>query len=211
MLDVDKYWDRIDSERYRRVRELSEIRRFCSSSPASDPESVGSRAAVVLCYAAWEGFYNECITNYLSFMSSLDGKIRDTNWMLLLGAIGADLDSLRDRHHSDDARFDFVRRLETLVEATFSDVDKTHLGRRSIVNFERVRYGYNIFGFDLMELQQHRLRLDRELVAWRNGVAHGVAPDLSALDISRHVHFTRELLATVSDDFQNGMLRYFES
>lgn len=209
MIDVEKYWDRVDSDRFRRVRELSEIRRFCGSSPVADPESVGSRAAVVLCYAAWEGFYNECISNYLSFMKALGGKVRDTNWVLLLGAIGADLDSLRDRHHSDDARLKFVQRLEALVDSKFDDVDSKHLGRRSIVNFDRVRYGYSIFGFDLMPLQRHRLRLDRELVAWRNSVAHGVAPDLTTLDISRHVHFTRELLITVSDDFQNGMLRYF--
>ena len=208
MIEVDQYWDRIDSDRYRRVRELSEIKRFCSSSPSSDPESVGSRAAVVLCYAAWEGFYNECTSNYLSFMKTLGGKVRDTNWLLLLGAIGADLDSLRDRHHSDDARLEFVKRLETLVDSKFDEVDKKHLGRRSIVNFDRVRYGYNIFGFELMSLQRYRLRLDKELVAWRNSVAHGVAPDLSTLDISRHVHFTRQLLITVSGDFQDGMLRY---
>ena len=210
MSDVKHYWDRIDAERFRRARELSEVRRFCISSPSSDPESVGSRAAVVLCYAAWEGFYIECISNYMSFMKILRGKVRDTNWMLLLEAMGADLDSLRDRHHSDDARFDFVKRLATLVDCTFDELEEKYLGRRSIVNFERVRYGYTIFEFDLLSLQRHRLRLDKELVAWRNSVAHGVAPDLSMIDISRHVNFTRELLITVSDDFQKGMLRYFE-
>lgn len=208
MADIDTFWGRIDSERSRRVKELSEIRRFCSSSPASDPEGVGSRAAVVLCYAAWEGFYNECINSYLSFMNTLGGKVRDINWMFLLGVIGAELDSLRDRQHSDDARFEFVKRLESLVESHFDGVDRKHLGRRSIVNFDRVRYGYSIFGLDLVPLQQYRLRLDKELVAWRNGVAHGEAPDLSRLDISRHVRFTSELLMVVSGDFQNGMLRY---
>ncbi len=60
--------------------------------------------------------------------------------------------------------------------------------------------------FDLTSIQKFRNRLDKELVGWRHGVAHGDQPDLTSLDIADHVDFTAELLIVIADHFQYAML-----
>jgi len=55
-------------------------------------------------------------------------------------------------------------------------------------------------------MQRFRIRLDKEVVGWRHGVAHGDPPDLSALDIVDHVEFTANLLIVLADRFQYAML-----
>lgn len=77
---------------------------------------------------------------------------------------------------------------------------------RSNLNFDRLSENFELLSFDLNTLQRFRIRLDRELVGWRHGVAHGDPPDLSTLDINNHVDFTANLLLALADSFQSGML-----
>ena len=206
MPELEQYFDRLDAERVSRAKELTAIRRSFDSSGDPSLTPVHSKATVVLCYAVWEGFYNECVNEYFLFLKDRGGKVRRTDWMLLLGAISADLDSLRDRDHSDLARFDFVQDLKRRVECGFDEVDSMHVRARSNLNFDRIKLNYNILSFNLTPIQQYRIRLDKELVGWRNAVAHGEEPDLSGLDIEKHVDFTSNLLIVVADAFQEGML-----
>ena len=111
MPDLDQYFDEIDVARIRRARELSEIKRRFSTDRVADPAGVNSKATVVLTYANWEGFYNDCVRAYIRFLRDRGGKIRDTDWMLLLGAFHADFESLKARSHSYDARRQFVEDL----------------------------------------------------------------------------------------------------
>ena len=80
---------------------------------------MNSKATVVLAYANWEGFYNECVDAYIRFLRDRGGKIRDTDWMLLLGAFHADFESLKARDHSYDARRQFVEDLQARLECSF--------------------------------------------------------------------------------------------
>jgi RiboL-PSP-HEPN len=67
MPDIDKYFDEIDAARTRRAKELSEIKLRFTSNLDPDPSNINSRAVIVLTYASWEGFYNECIRAYVRF------------------------------------------------------------------------------------------------------------------------------------------------
>ena len=183
------------------------MKRSFSSSIDPNLTTVHSKAAVVLCYAVWEGFYNECVTEYIAFLKETGGKVRKTDWMLLLGVISSDLESLRARNHSEMAKFTFVKDLKARIESGFDKVDANHVSARSNLNFDRIRLNYDILSFDLSRLQQYRIRLNKELVGWRNSVAHGGEPDLSGLDIAEHVDFTSELLIVLADAFQEGMLK----
>src|ERR1700720_3087701 len=127
----------IDTARIRRARELSEIKRRFSTDRVPDPSGVNSKATVVLAYANWEGFYNECVGAYIRFLRDRGGKIRDTDWMLLVGAFHADFDSLKARSHSSDARRQFVEDLQTRLECGFESFDDTIVEARSNLNFER--------------------------------------------------------------------------
>jgi len=207
MPELDDYFDRLDTERVSRIRELTAIRRSFSISIDTSQATVHSKATVVLCYAAWEGFYNECVTEYCAFLTAKGGKVKRTDWLMLLGVIGSDLDSLRARNHSSKARFKFVNDLKRRLESEFDQFDANYVKARSNLDFDRLSLNYNILSFNLTPFQRHRIRLDKELVGWRNSVAHGEEPDLSGLDIVKHVDFTSELLIVLADAFQEGMLK----
>jgi MAE_28990/MAE_18760-like HEPN len=206
MPNVDSYFDEIDAARTRRARELSEIKLRFTAPVGPDPSNISSRAVIVLTYASWEGFYNECVDVYVRFLRDLGKRVRETDWMLLLGAFKAGFDSLRDRHHSDMARIEFVVSLQSLLDCGFDKFDDSVITARSNLDFARLSQNYSLLRFNLTPMQRFRIRLDKEVVKWRHSVAHGDPPDLSALDIGSHVDFTAGLLIVLADGFQEAML-----
>lgn len=206
MPDVDKYFDDIDIARVRRVKELSEIKRSFSRLLSSDPFGIASKAVVVLAYANWEGFYNDCVRTYLDFLREKGGKVRDNDWMLLLSAFHTDFESMRDRNHSFESRRQFVANLQVRLDCGFDAVNAASVEARSNLDFDRLTQNYLLLNFDLSGMQRSRIRLDKELVGWRHAVAHGDSPDLTTMDVGDHVDFTAQLLMLVSDRFQYAML-----
>lgn len=206
MPSLDDYFNEIDSARVRRVKELSEVKRYFGRMIGDDMLGVASKAIVVLAYANWEGFYNECVRSYISFLVEKGGKVRDRDWMFLVSALHADFESMRDRNHSFEARFDFVDRLRSRIDCGFEVVDSKTVEARSNLDFSRLAENYSLLSFDLSEMQRLRNRLDKELVGWRHAVAHGDSPDLSEMDASDHIDFTSNLLVLVADKFQFAML-----
>jgi hypothetical protein len=171
MPNLDQYFDEIDAARIRRVRELSEIKTRFSSDSFPDIVGVNSKATVVLTYAnCWEGFYNDCVRAYVRFLRERGGKIRDTDWTLLLGAFHADFESLRARSHSYDARRQFVADLQVRLECGFDSFDDTIVEARSNLDFDRLSQNFSVLNIDLSSMQRFRIRLDKEVVGWRHTV-----------------------------------------
>ena len=158
----------------------------------------------MLSYAAWEGFWNECATLYIEFLSSKGAKVTDVRWLMLMGVFASDFDSLRDRASSWKARHDFVAGLQQQLNAGFDTFDEQLIRSRSNLDFDALTKNYELLGFDLQPFQRYRLRLDNEIVAWRHGVAHGRSPDLRELDVDRHVSCVIEMLALVADEFERA-------
>ena len=206
MSKLEAYLDEIDLARIRRVKELSEVKRVFVTSSDSDPLGVQSKAVVVLSYASWEGFYNECIYTYRQFLTDQGTKVIDAGWLMLVGALSSDFESLRARNHSGEAKRAFVEKLRDRLECGFQQFDIATVQARSNLDFNKLSSNYALLGFDLRHLQRHRVRLDKEVVGWRHGVAHGNAPNLDKLDVANHVGFVAELLALVADRFQEAML-----
>jgi hypothetical protein len=173
---------------------------------AADPLSIGSKAVVVLTYAIWEGFYNECVNIYLNFLEEAGIKVADAGWLMLIGALSSDFDALRTRNHSPEGRTAFVAQLQTRLACGFDTFDRSVVMARSNLDFARLSGNLTLFNFDYSALQSSRIRLDKELVGWRHGVAHGDPPDLSAVNVSDHVEFAAKLMLSVSDIFQNAIL-----
>lgn len=206
MPELDGFFDEIDAARIRRAKELSEIKRSFGQLIGSDVYGVASKAVVVLAYANWEGFYNECVRAYIRFLTENGGKIRDKDWMLLVSALHMDFERMRDRNYSPSARHDFVKDLETRIDCGFDKIESKTVEARSNLNFSRLSENYNLLGFDLSSMQVIRNRLDKELVGWRHAVAHGDSPDLTALDVGKHIDFASQLLTLIADHFQYAML-----
>ena len=103
---------------------------FVSASPV-DPLSVSSKAVVVLIYANWEGFYNECVRIYLDFLEDAGTKVADAGWLMLIGALSADFDALRSRNHSAEALKEFVAQLKDRLACRFDTFDRSVVLARS--------------------------------------------------------------------------------
>jgi len=206
MSQLLQYMDNIDSLRLRRAKELSDIKvRFASSSGRPN-FNIESKATIVLAYAHWEGFYNECVECFIGYQKETRRKVRDVAWPLLIGLLTGEFQQLNDRNHSLDSETEFIERLEPLIEQDFNGFNVKVICSRSNLNFKKLQQNFRILGFDLSPLQPLRLRIDNELVAWRHGVAHGDEPDLLTVDLISHVEFTQELLLTMADIFQNHIV-----
>jgi hypothetical protein len=183
-------------------------RRFTNRE--GDPFNIGTKAVVVLTYAHWEGFYNDCVQSYIDFLKTNGGRVRDADWMMLVGALSSQFQSLYDRRHSHEARRKFVEQFRTILECDYDSFDLEVVRARSNLDFCRLSGNYDILNFDIERLQTYRLRIDHEIVSWRHQVAHGDQPDLSQLDIERHVDLAAELLLVVADQFQEAMLMHLK-
>jgi hypothetical protein len=209
MSDLSEFLDEIDIQRILRARELSEIKSRFATGSIRDVFHVQSKAVVVLSYAHWEGFYNDCVGTYLRLLRSLRLNVRDVEWMMLAGVISGELARLADRNHSPDARCDFVESLRTRLGENFDGFDANVILARSNLDFARLKQNFRILQFDLNKFQSRRIKLDKELVGWRHQVAHGGSPDLSAMDMAAHLDFAADLLLTLSDGFQDAMTARF--
>lgn len=206
MFELDDYFDEIDLARVHRVKELSEVKRMFASSTQSDPLGVQSKSVVVLAYASWEGFYNDCVSTYFKFLTDQEMKVVDAGWLMLVGALSSDFESLRARNHSGEAKRAFVENLKDCLSTGFDNFDYNIVKARSNLDFKKISHNYSLLGFDLEPLNVYRIRIDKEVVGWRHGVAHGDAPDLNGLDVENHIDFVTTLLAFVADCFQKAML-----
>jgi len=206
MPKLDDFFDEIDAARLRRVKELSEIKSAFGLLAPRDVGSIASKAVVVLTYANWEGFYNECVRAYLRFLVEKGGKVRDQDWMLLVSAFHAAFESMRDRNHSFESRQAFVKDLQTRIDCEFDAIDGKIVEARSNLDFARLSENYGLLNFDLSTMQRVRNRLDKELVGWRHAVAHGDSPDLTTMDVDAHINFVSSLLIIIADQFQYAML-----
>ncbi len=206
MSNLEAFFDEIDGARLRRAKELSEVKRSFKYAASGDVYGVKSKAVVVLSYACWEGFYNECVKSYLGFLKSSGRRVRDKDWSLLVGALSSDFDRVRDRNHSLEARHGFVAKLKNQIDCSYDSVDEKIVMARSNLDFSRLSENFGLLDFDLARMQRFRNRIDKELVGWRHSVAHGDSPDLTAMDVDAHVDFAAALLLEVADLFQEAML-----
>ena len=208
MATIEDYFDEIDSSRIHRIRELSELKRIFSTTTETDPLGVGSKALVVLTYAAWEGFYNDCVETYCRFLVDIGKKVKDAGWNMLVGSLSREFESLRARNHSPVAQREFVESLKTRLSSDFADFDKSVVKARSNLDFKKLDQNFRILAFDISPILRHQNRIDKELVGWRHSVAHGDSPTLVVIDATRHISLVEEVMALIADTFQEAILRH---
>jgi len=206
MISADIYLMEIDANRFRRARELLEVKTQFAVAEDQSPYRVRSKAVIVLTYAHWEGFYNECVSTYLTFLRDTGKKVRETTWNMLVGTLSTEMDRLKDRNHSPEAACYFVEALRGALTAGFDSFNADVVKSRSNLDFKKLKSNYRILSFSIDPFQQTRIRLDKELVGWRHGIAHGDDPDLSTSDSRDHVKFTQELLLILADQFQEEIV-----
>jgi hypothetical protein len=211
MIDDMAHIDEIDANRFRRARELSELKVRIAMPAGVTRYGVHSKAVIVLSYAHWEGFYNECVHSYINSLKGHHKKVCDVAWSMMIGLLKPELQRLRDRNSSREAESDFVDKLNSLLSEGFDGFDISVVSSRSNLDFEKLRHNFRVLGFDPTPFQRWRLHIDKELVGWRHSVAHGNDPDLSSVDLNHHIVFTQKMLLLLADVFQNEMIKKLEN
>lgn len=206
MNDVSFYLDSIDQSRIRRAKELSELKVRMKSIAGVTNYGIHTKSIVVLTYAHWEGFYNECVKLFFKFLRENKYKVVDYSWHLLIGSLRSDLKSLRDRGFSAKSEYEFVDKLKLIDQHDFEKFDLSIVLSRSNLNYSNLESNFNLLGFSLEGFQEKRLKIDHELVGWRHSVAHGNEPDLGGVDIDDHILFTQDLLHEMASKFQMKMV-----
>lgn len=205
MSDIKKYTEKIDTSRLRRAKELSELKIRMTEMNGISKYGINSKALIVLSYAHWEGFYNECVNHYIDALRDHGNKVGEISWLLLIGILKPELQRLRDRNHSLTAEVEFIERLRVLINNDFSTFDNSVVMSRSNLDFEKLAQNFKILGLNLAPFQRWRIKINKELVGWRNSVAHGDEPDLSSVDFNKHVQLTQNLLLMIADTFQTDL------
>lgn len=211
MNDIFWFLSEIDSNRLRRARELSEIKVRMNDLSTLAQFGIQSKAVIVLSYAHWEGFYNDCISLYIDYLREAGKSVSDVSWPMLIGLLQSDFQRLRDRRHSRSATVEFVLRFQQTVENGFSGFDKEVVSSRSNLDFKKLKENFEVMRFDYSPFLRWRLKIDNELVRWRHSVAHGDDPDLSTVDINEHIAFTQDMLLILSDRFQSEIMNSAEN
>ena len=200
----------LDSVRVRRAKELSDVKQLQFRAGHVDPYGVVTKAVIVLSYSHWEGFFNDCVDCYLSYLRQSGCQVQSMRWTLVSGLLTSDLQRLRDKNHSLEATREFTESLENRLGEGFQSFDATLLKSRSNLNFTRLQFVFQLLGFEVDQFQSMRLRIDKELVGWRHSIAHGDNPDLTAANAAAHVDFVRHLLSNLSDVFQMELAKVEE-
>ena len=209
MPDANYFFSEIDSCRLQRARELSEVKIRIASLSVLPRYGVQSKANIVLSYAHWEGFYNECASYYVKALQLEGKRLRDVQWSMALGLLTPDFNRVKDKNHSRAAQLDFVNRLSGIREEGFNSFDPAVIASSSNLNFEKLCCNFRVLGFDTKPFQIYRLRIDKELVGWRHSIAHGNDPDLTTANLNSHVTFAQELLLLMADIFQTEGAKIF--
>ncbi len=185
---------------------MSELKIRMTEAGKYSRYGVHSKALIVLSYAHWEGFYNECVQYFVAALKKSNKKVGDVSWALLVGLLKPGFQRLRDRNHSSEAESQFVNDLRSVIDRDFTEFDINVISSRSNLDFKKLRQNFEILGFDLGPFQRYRIRIDKELVGWRHSVAHGDEPDLLSVDLRHHIKLVQDLLLLLSDVFQQNIL-----
>lgn len=123
------------------------------------------------------------------------------NRNFLLGLLGKNFQSLRDRNFSDEAKKGFVDAIFGALRSDFTAVGVDEIRPRSNFDFKRLAFCASYLDLDIAPFQRYRNQIDLEIVGWRHSIAHGDNPQIDRSAIARHLTAVEELTSLIKDSF----------
>lgn len=203
---LDMYFEQLNQDRIWRVRELSDLRVLHGKATSTREKEATSRSIVVLSYAHWEGYCSKCASIFVDYLEAKKVPYQQLPPDMLLGAMSAALDSYRDTADNLNSRRKLVQYFLSAYGSSVEKYDRRVILPRSNLNFERLRFIHEVIGASVVPFQKYRLKIDKELVAWRHLVAHGEMFVLDSTKVASHTHLCEELLFLTKDVFENSLL-----
>lgn len=169
---LNEFYDAVDGETAWRRQELTTIKLEVKKAQTTKPAGkVALRSALALLYAHWEGWVKEVSKLYIEFLNSRRVMLRELSPPFMGTALRQRLIELEEttkaeRHTSFSA---FI--LSDLNQrAVFKDTD---LPINSNLNFARFKEILSRFGLDVADYDTLENKIDADLLAQRNLIAHG--------------------------------------
>ena len=192
----------LSTDRLWRARELSDLRLMHRNAKSAREKVATSRAIVVLSYAHWEGYCASCAGIFVDHLETKKVPYSSLPTDMLLGAVSGALDSYRDTADNLDSRLKLLRFFQSVQKDHIQKFDRKLILPRSNLNFRRLRFIHEVIGSSIQPFQQYRLKIDKELVAWRHLVAHGEMFVLENALAENHTKLCEELMFLTKDSFE---------
>lgn len=193
----------LSDDRLWRARELSDLRLMHSKAESAREKVAASRAIVVLSYAHWEGYCASSAGTLIDYLEAKKTRYSLLPLDMMLGAMSGALDSYRNTADNLDSRRRLLKFFQEVHGSHIEKFDRRVILPRSNLNFQRLRFIHEVIGADIQPFQKHRLKIDKELVAWRHLVAHGEMFTLENSLAADHTKFCEELMFLIKDTFES--------
>lgn len=116
----------MDRSSIKRKLELRSALNLHLISPESSRE-VSTKMVVTFAYAHWEGFYNDCVDEYIAALKTLDSRISRSDWNLKVSILDRHIDSMEGRGFSRRAKLDFAEFLKKIEFSHYSEISSKFL------------------------------------------------------------------------------------
>lgn len=167
--------DNLDNELAWRIKELNIIKSRIPKSNekmSSDPiQNAMIRSGVTMLYAHWEGFVKSAATHYLNFVSLRRLKHKELNSCFIALCLKSEiskLDSKKSELHAKTIDF-LLNDLNKRAYVPYKRIIDTKSNLKSSV----FRDICHILGLNYSNYQLKEKLIDRQLVKYRNKIAHG--------------------------------------
>lgn len=200
------FFARLDRDRIWRIRELSDLRLLHGNARSNREKEVASRSIVVLSYAHWEGYCSSCAGALVDYLESKKTPYSAIPPAMLLGAMSAAFDRYRDTADNLNSRRKLIVEFQKAIIGDVQKFDRRVILPRSNLNFERLKFIHEVIDVDISPFQKHRIKIDKELVAWRHLVAHGEMFVLDADNAESHTLLCEELMFLTKSTFESAFL-----
>lgn len=185
-----------------RLKEIAQLKSLLPNEADPQFETL-CRAAMVLSYAHWEGFFNECVEVVLDAIKEDELDVSQAAPGVVALFLSSEFDSLANKKINDDNLIAFLN-AQQLKSDTFvsgADACARAASSRSNLDWKRLSAVFGLFGYSWLALNDERIFIQHKLAKLRHEIAHGSAPRLRRLNALEHLDKTEDLLNEVSEYF----------
>ena len=196
--------DNIDRDFAWRIKELSLLKSKIPNTPNRDPlQDVLIRAGVTMLYAHWEGFVKCAAENYLNYVSLKKLRHDQLESCFVALCLKKKINEMDNTNRFDlqTAAVDFM--LQQLNERAYIPYEGI-IQTKSNLSFFVFSDICTVIGIDYKKYQLNETLIDRELLQFRNSIAHGKYLSMNFneyLDIYQKVI---EMMRDIKDDIMNA-------
>ncbi len=161
------------------------------------------RGAMVLCYAHWEGAFNDCLKVVVGTLKSGDIDLSRAHPGISALFFSRDIDSFLNRRIEEDTVVEHLIAFHFLCQKSVKGevANARAATTRSNLNWNRIEVVFSIFGFSWPKLHLKKIFIEHKLSRLRHSIAHGEAPRLTRVVALQQLDETSILLDEIAEYF----------